>query len=100
LRCLVAYYDIAGRTTGRDQMTRTAYPKDPGAPICSCFGITPEQIELEARAHRTALLSDLIAKAESPEADCVRQAPDGCCCIALVQRHYLANLPERDGARK
>jgi hypothetical protein len=98
--CEVAYYDIAGRTAAREQMTRTAYPKDPSAPICSCFGVTPEQVELEAREHRTALLADLLAKAESPEADCVRQAPDGRCCIALVQRHFRAHLPERDGARK
>ena len=91
--CSVAYYDSAGQTAGVEQARGRAYPKDPAGPVCSCFGVTAEQIASAARARRAALIHDLIAKAQSREADCATLAPSGCCCIPQVQRLFRQFSP-------
>lgn len=88
-RCAVAYYDSAGLTVGVEHLRQRAYPKHTEAPICSCFGVTAEQIEADARAGDPTRVRDLIARAKTGEARCAATSPSGQCCVAQVQRVYL-----------
>src|SRR5688572_3151119 len=62
-RCNVAYFDAWGAQAPASVLRRTSYPKTPAAPLCSCFGITAEQIRDEAKAGRKDLIRDLVARA-------------------------------------
>jgi bacterioferritin-associated ferredoxin len=86
--CRVAYFDAWGAIVTADRITGTAYPKDPGGPICPCFGVTAAEIEADARAGRKDRVRDLLARAEGPEAHCERCAPDGRSCATEVRRLF------------
>lgn len=88
-KCDVAYFDNFERTVQVDRLRRTAFPKDPTAPICNCFGLTTADIDADLAEGTTARTKDLLAKAKSPEAHCATAAPDGRCCAAEVQRYYM-----------
>jgi hypothetical protein len=88
-KCEVAYFDPYEQTVGVDRLKCPAYPKDPAAPICSCFGFTAAEIDADLREGTTIRVKALLAKANSPEAHCTTAAPDGRCCAAEVQRYYM-----------
>src|SRR5438132_10421286 len=45
--CPVAYFDGFEATVPVEALVRPVYPKDPGAPLCSCFGLTIEDVEAD-----------------------------------------------------
>lgn len=87
--CEVAYFDGLERTVSVAALSIPAYPKDPEAPICPCFGVTCEDLESDARAGVVDRVRELLAKAHSAEARCARCAPSGRSCVGEVQRFYL-----------
>lgn len=87
-KCPISYYDAYGQSLPVDVLRRSIYPKDPDAPICSCFGLTADAVIADARAGNPAGVRALIARSRLPDAQCARRAPDGQCCVAAVQRLY------------
>lgn len=88
-RCEVGYFDAYGNQVAAGHLRHPAYPKDPAAPVCRCFGVTAPQIEADARAGDATGVRELIARAQSPEARCGEMNPSGQCCIPQVQRIFL-----------
>jgi hypothetical protein len=99
-RCGVAYYDAAGQYAPVELLRWPAYPTDATAPICNCFGLTPEQVEADARAGVNAGVKALIAKAASPAARCTMTMPDGRCCVDEVQKLFLRHHAKGRAARR
>ena len=91
-RCNVAYFDAWGTQAPANAIRRTSYPKTPTAPLCSCFGITAEQIREEAKAGRKDLIRDLVARAASDEARCETEAPSGISCVVEARRIFLKHF--------
>jgi hypothetical protein len=87
--CTIAYFDQFERSAEVDALVRPVYPKDPQAPICPCFGLTPDEVEDEARAGQVTQVRAAIDRAKSPEAHCVQTAPNGKSCVAEIQRYYM-----------
>lgn len=88
-RCDVVYFDDFDRVVDRDAFGRPVYPKDPSAPLCSCFGLTLDDVEADVREGGVRRVKELLAKSKSPEARCTQLAPSGQCCVAEVQRCYM-----------
>ena len=88
-KCEIAYFDPFEQTVAADQLQQPAYPKDPLAPICNCFGFTTAEIDADLRDGTTDRVKGLLAKTKSSAAHCATAAPDGRCCAAEIQRYYL-----------
>lgn len=88
-QCEVAYFDLIERVITVDQLVRPVWPKDREAPLCSCFGLTRDDIETDVAEGSVERTRAAVTKAKSPAADCVHQAPTGKSCIAEVQRYYM-----------
>ena len=88
-RCNIAYYDALEQWLPIDLLDRSIFPKDPMAPICSCFGMTAQDVEADAKAGRTDRIKQLIVRAQTTDARCDELAPNGCSCVPEIQRHYL-----------
>ena len=85
----MAYFDGFEQTVEVDRVRSPAYPKNPAAPICNCFGFTTAEIDADLSEGTTVRTKALLAKSKSPEAHCTTAAPDGRCCAAEVQRYYM-----------
>jgi hypothetical protein len=88
-KCQVAYFDMFERRVTTDGLRHGVYPKDPQAPICACFGMTPDQVRADARDGVVERVRALIDKARSPEARCRAMSASGQSCVAEVQRCFL-----------
>ena len=88
-RCEVAYFDTFERAATVEQLRYPVWPKDAEAPLCSCFGLTRDDVEEDVREGGVARVRAVVAKAKSPEARCSVAAPDGRPCVAEVQRYYM-----------
>jgi hypothetical protein len=88
-KCEVGYFDQFEQTVLADLLRQPAYPKDPNAPICNCFGFTTAEIEADLREGSPRRVRELLTRSKSAEAHCLTAAPDGRCCMAEVQRYYL-----------
>ncbi len=87
--CPVAYFDGLERLVLATDLQRPAYPKDPEAPICACFGLTRADIEQDVREGGVRRTKDALEKAKSKEARCWEMAANGRPCVAYVQKYYL-----------
>lgn len=88
-RCEVGYFDQFEQTVAADRIRGPAFPKDPSAPMCNCFGFTAADIEADIRDGTPRRVRELLVRSKSPEAHCLTASPDGRCCIAEVQRYYM-----------
>lgn len=88
-RCDVAYFDAFERLVTVDQLTHTVWPKDPEAPLCSCFGLTRDDIEEDIREGGVTRVRSVVEKSKTPAARCRELAPDGHSCVGEVQRYYM-----------
>ena len=86
--CTTGYFTSWGDKVAADRMTSTAWPKDPDAPICSCFGMTAEEVIQDALDGRKDRVRDLVRRAEGPEAQCRTRAPGGAGCLKRVLRLF------------
>jgi len=86
--CATAYFNGWGSSVPREKLTSTAYPKDPDAPVCSCFGLTAAEVVADARDGRKDRIKSVLERSEGPEARCVAKSPDGRCCRPLVSRLF------------
>jgi len=91
-KCEVVYFDSFERTILAADIERPVYPKDPTAPICACFGLTREDVELDVEEGVTIRVKAVIERAKSPAARCRQMAANGKSCIAYVQKCYMQCL--------
>lgn len=88
-RCDVAYFDDFERFLTVDQLRAPVYPKDPAAPMCACFGLGRDEIDLDIQEGTVERTRALVERAKSPEAHCREAAANGQSCVGEVQRYYM-----------
>jgi hypothetical protein len=94
-QCPVAYFDSYERLVLAADLRRPAYPKDPTAPICACFGLGRGDIEQDVQEGVVTRTRAALERAKSPEARCTELAADGQPCAAHVQKYYMQCRNER-----
>jgi hypothetical protein len=70
-------------------LRQAVYPKDPAAPVCTCFGLTRADIEQDVREGVVTRTKAVLEKAKSAEARCAETAANGHSCVAYVQKYYM-----------
>jgi hypothetical protein len=93
--CAVVYFDELGRSVTKDALTTPAYPKDPDAPICPCFGLCVEDIERDLAEGAPTRTRAAVQRAKTDEADCLHRNLHGRSCVAEVQRSYVRRQAEK-----
>jgi hypothetical protein len=88
-QCLVAYFDGFERAVLAADLKRPAYPKNPDAPICACFGLVRADIEQDVAEGVVTRTKAAVEKAKSAAARCSELAADGKSCAARVQKYYM-----------
>ncbi|HZZ72071.1 MAG TPA: hypothetical protein VFE24_07440 [Pirellulales bacterium] len=96
-RCEVAYFDLFERLLTIADLRQPVYPKDAGAPICGCFGLTLDDIDEDLREGAPRRVRALLAKSKSPAADCTAKSASGHCCMPEVQRYYVRRSQGQSG---
>jgi bacterioferritin-associated ferredoxin len=96
-QCPVAYFDAFERIVLAVDLRRPAYPKDPAAPICACFGVTRAEIEQDVREGVVTRTRAMLARAKSSAARCSETAANGRCCVAHIQKYYMQRRNELKG---
>jgi len=91
--CDVAYFDGRLAWVARSELLDPAYPKQTGAPLCACFGVSREAIEDLGRRADKAAMRAFLERAASPEARCATRAADGHSCATEARRVFLRALP-------
>jgi CopZ-like zinc binding protein len=87
--CPVAYFDAFEAVVSADALIGPVYPKDPAAPLCSCFGLTMEDVEADIADGTPQRIRELLAKSKTPAARCEELSPTGRSCVPNVQRCYF-----------
>jgi hypothetical protein len=93
--CPTAYFTSWGAKVPAEKLVSTAYPKDPGAPICPCFGITAADVTADARDGRKERVRDLVERSKGPGARCAERCPDGRPCLPRVLRLFRETFEAR-----
>jgi hypothetical protein len=88
-RCEVAYFNLFDAVVLLEELKAAVYPHDLNAPICACFGLGYDEVEADVRDGRPTRIRELLAKSQSPAAQCERLAADGRCCLPTVQELYM-----------
>ena len=88
-KCGVIYFDAFERVILAAALRHPVYPKDHGAPICACFGLTRLDIEQDVSEGVVTRVKAILEKAKSPEARCSQMAANGQPCVAYVQKYYM-----------
>ncbi len=88
-RCDIAYFDMFERQVRIEALRHGVYPKDSQAPICACFGLKAEDIEMDIREGGVTRVRALIEKARGADAHCRTAAANGQSCIGEVQRYFM-----------
>jgi hypothetical protein len=83
------YFDVFDQVVCVEDLRAEVYPYSSVAPICACFGLTLEDIELDIREGQPIRIRELLKKSKTPEAACRQLALNGECCLKEVQRVYL-----------
>ena len=87
--CRVIYFDALGRFLLHSALRAPAYPKDGGAPICPCFGLTLDDIDRDVAEGAPTRTRAAVKRAATEEADCLHRHVSGRSCVAEVQRYYV-----------
>jgi hypothetical protein len=93
-RCPVVYFDLFDRVVEESAVKTSVYPKDPAAPLCPCFGLTCDDVDLDIREGVVTRTRACVERAKSPEARCGTASPSGQSCVAEVQRYYMKRRSE------
>jgi len=94
-QCNVVYFDDFGAVVTRDAFAQPIPLKDLDAPLCSCFGLTREDIERDVAEGVVTRTKATVLKAQSDEARCRTRAPNGASCLAAVQGYYMQRVQRK-----
>ena len=89
--CEVAYFDVFERVILTASLIKTVYPKDPDAPICACFGLSAQDIDLDIQEGVNTRTKACVLKAKTAAARCNDLAANGRPCVMEVQRYFIQN---------
>jgi len=103
--CEVVYFlpnQVVFRKTDLSAPVGLKEPRNPGAPVCYCFGWTPQKIQAEIEATGTSTVLDQIkAQVKAGNCYCEVTNPQGSCCLGnvakAVQEAHLRQLPDEIG---
>lgn len=95
--CSVAYFDLLERQIPAADAHGLQWPKDPQGPLCSCHGLTVDDVDADLAEGIPTRVRAIVQKAGRPDAACAIKSPDGRPCVARVQRHYLRRRAELGG---
>jgi hypothetical protein len=87
--CDVVCFDALERVILKNDLDKPVYPKDPDAPICACFGLTRNDIQMDISEGVVTRVRQILEKAKSPNARCNQVAANGQCCVPYVQKYYM-----------
>lgn len=87
--CDVVYFDDFSGVVTRSAFQQPIPVKDMEAPLCSCFGLTREDVEDDLAEGTVTRTKAAILKAQSPDARCSTLAPNGRSCVTEVQGYFL-----------
>jgi hypothetical protein len=93
--CRTAYYNAWGSGVPVEKLTSPAWPKDPDAPICPCFGLRAEDVAADARDGRKDRVKDLMDRSQGADAKCALRCPDGRSCLPRVLRLFRETFEAR-----
>lgn len=88
-RCPVVYFDMFERVITAEEFGKPVYPKDSTAPICSCFGLTADDIEQDVHEGVATRCKEVVTQAKTSAARCALLSPSGQSCVAEVQRYFM-----------
>ena len=91
--CRIGYFTGLGATVPVDRLRSRTWPKDPGAPLCPCFGLTSADIVEDAQAGKKTRIQEIREEADAPDARCPKLSPDGRSCAAAAMRLFRENFP-------
>ena len=94
--CDVVYFDDYSAVVTRREFQGVIPVKDPEAPLCSCFGLKREDVELDIAEKEVFRTKAAIMKAQSSDARCTTLAPNGRSCVQEIQRYFLKLKQEAD----
>ena len=86
--CPTGYFSAWDAAVPLERLKSRAWPKDPQAPICPCFGLRPADIIDDARAGKKSRVLEIREESDAPDSRCPRLSPDGRCCVAQVMRLF------------
>lgn len=98
--CRIVYFDEAGSTFARADLTVRVGVKERTAPrhVCYCFDHTIEEIEAEVRATgRSSVLDDIKTRMKTA-CWCETKNPQGVCCLGTVGTYVKRALAEHGGS--
>ena len=98
--CAVVYFDDFGAIVDRSAFAHLVPVKDPEAPICSCFGLSRVDIELDVEEGVVTRTKAAIGKAQSSEARCASKAPNGRSCVQDLQCYYIKHKMRVDKSKQ
>lgn len=87
--CDAVYFDDFSGLVTRAEIGHPIAVKDPDAALCSCFGLTREDIEQDVAEGVVTRTKAAILQAQSGEGRCTTLAPNGRPCVADVQGYFL-----------
>jgi hypothetical protein len=90
--CSTAYFSAWDAVIPQNRLKSRAWPKDPQAPICPCFGLSAADVIADARAGRKNRVLEIREEADAPDARCPGLAPDGRSCMTSVMRLFRENF--------
>jgi hypothetical protein len=97
--CDVVYFDDYSAVVTRSEFKHLIPIKDAEAPICSCFGLKREDIELDVDEGCVTRTKAAVQRAQSTEARCTSKAPNGRSCVHELQCYYLRYKQRVDKAK-
>lgn len=95
--CEAVYFDAVEDYARVSELLQPCYPKDPDAPLCTCFGLTRDDIEQDLAEGTPSRVREIVAKAKTDEAQCSLKAASGRPCVGEVQKYYLRRWNKLSG---
>lgn len=94
--CPVVYFSSAGQVLTTSDVRRPVTQKDPGhAPVCYCFGFTPEMIREELRlTGKSTVVERIAAEMKEDYCACEIRNPQGSCCLGNVKAAVKAAVAD------
>jgi hypothetical protein len=95
--CAVAYFDLLERSIAADAARDLFWPKDPAGPLCSCHGLSLDDVDADIADGVPTRLREAVRKAGEPGAPCATRSADGRPCVARLQKYFLRRRAELGG---
>ena len=96
-QCEVVYFDDFSGMVLRSAFSHPIPIKDADAPLCSCFGLTRDDVEDDLAEGTVARTKAAILKAQSADARCTTMAPNGRPCLTEVQGYFIRCKQRQSG---